>query len=268
MNKPQNFSNIFKKETPSTFYYLVNKYNKYHDPRTGRFTYAPGGAGGGAATSAGGSAKQPLGTKEISKICSDTITNMGGSFDPFTGKAITSGVSVADAPENEYVFKPEDRSDFRESFNQVKQYYKDHVDYFGQNPGRIMGTWIDSTDGSWYLDTPQIFESRRDGIIAGIKANQLAVFDIGKLEEIRLEGCYINENGDPVDPGGNIMKGKKSMNEKIHVGSWGKDGLDALLQMSDEECRQMADEFMQVLIDKGIMSLDENDKIIWHGVKK
>jgi len=58
------------------------------------------------------------------------------------------------------------------------------------------------------------------------------------------------------------------MGDRIYVGSWGADGLNSLLEMSDEECREMGHILMEKFIEMGLMSLDENDKIIWHGVKK
>ena len=58
------------------------------------------------------------------------------------------------------------------------------------------------------------------------------------------------------------------MGDRIYVGSWDKKGLDALLEMTDEQLREMGRKLKQVLIENGVMSLDEDDNIIWHGVKK
>ena len=58
------------------------------------------------------------------------------------------------------------------------------------------------------------------------------------------------------------------MGDRIFVGAWDVKGLQALSEMTDEQRREMGEILMEKFIELGLMSLDENDKIIWHGVKK
>lgn len=48
------------------------------------------------------------------------------------------------------------------------------------------GGWYDSESGLYYYDATVIFEDRDEAIEAGRANEQIAIFDLGKLEEIRL----------------------------------------------------------------------------------
>lgn len=48
------------------------------------------------------------------------------------------------------------------------------------------GGWYDSESGLYYYDATVIFEDRAEAIEAGRANEQIAIFDLGKLEEIRL----------------------------------------------------------------------------------
>jgi hypothetical protein len=48
------------------------------------------------------------------------------------------------------------------------------------------GGWYDSESGFYYYDATVIFENRAEAIEAGRANEQIAIFDLGKLEEIRL----------------------------------------------------------------------------------
>lgn len=58
----------------------------------------------------------------------------------------------------------------------------------GEMNGRILafGGWYDSESGLYYYDATVIFEDRAEAIEAGRANEQIAIFDLGKLEEIRL----------------------------------------------------------------------------------
>jgi hypothetical protein len=48
------------------------------------------------------------------------------------------------------------------------------------------GGWYDSESGLYYYDATVIFGDRAEAIEAGRANEQIAIFDLGKLEEIRL----------------------------------------------------------------------------------
>lgn len=48
------------------------------------------------------------------------------------------------------------------------------------------GGWYDSESGLYYYDATLIFQDRAEAIEAGRANEQIAIFDLGKLEEIRL----------------------------------------------------------------------------------
>lgn len=58
----------------------------------------------------------------------------------------------------------------------------------GNLDGRTLafGGWHDLKSGLYYYDATVIFEDRAEAIEAGRANEQIAIFDLGKLEEIRL----------------------------------------------------------------------------------
>jgi hypothetical protein len=48
------------------------------------------------------------------------------------------------------------------------------------------GGWYDSKSGLYYYDATVICQDRKEAIEAGRENEQIAIFDLGKLEEIRL----------------------------------------------------------------------------------
>lgn len=58
----------------------------------------------------------------------------------------------------------------------------------GNLNGRTLafGGWYDSESGLYYYDATVIFQDRKEAIEAGRANEQIAIFDLGKLEEIRL----------------------------------------------------------------------------------
>ena len=58
----------------------------------------------------------------------------------------------------------------------------------GNLDGRTLafGGWYDSESGLYYYDATVIFENRAEAIEAGRANEQLAIFDLANLEEIRL----------------------------------------------------------------------------------
>lgn len=58
----------------------------------------------------------------------------------------------------------------------------------GDQNGRTLafGGWYDSESGLYYYDATVIFEDRAEAIEAGRANDQIAIFDLANLEEIRL----------------------------------------------------------------------------------
>lgn len=58
----------------------------------------------------------------------------------------------------------------------------------GNLNGRTLafGGWYDSESGLYYYDATVIFENRAEAIEAGRANDQIAIFDLANLEEIRL----------------------------------------------------------------------------------
>lgn len=58
----------------------------------------------------------------------------------------------------------------------------------GNLNGRTLafGGWYDSESGLYYYDATVIFEDRAEAIEAGRANDQIAIFDLANLEEIRL----------------------------------------------------------------------------------
>lgn len=64
----------------------------------------------------------------------------------------------------------------------------DELQASGNLNGRTLafGGWYDSESGLYYYDATVIFEDRAKAIEAGRANEQLAIFDLANLEEIRL----------------------------------------------------------------------------------
>jgi hypothetical protein len=58
-----------------------------------------------------------------------------------------------------------------------------------ERPDRYLGAWVDA--GTLYLDTVEVFTDRDAAILAGIAAEQIAIFDIAAGEEIRLDTAQV-----------------------------------------------------------------------------
>ena len=58
----------------------------------------------------------------------------------------------------------------------------------GEMNGRTLafGGWYDAESGLYYYDATVIFEDRAEAIEAGRANDQIAIFDLANLEEIRL----------------------------------------------------------------------------------
>ena len=64
----------------------------------------------------------------------------------------------------------------------------DELQDSGNFNGRTLafGGWYDSESGLYYYDATVIFQDRKEAIEAGRANEQIAIFDLANLEEIRL----------------------------------------------------------------------------------
>lgn len=87
-----------------------------------------------------------------------------------TLKKVTNGISVAYA-ETQNCFGVE-------GLQKVIQHAEIH--------DRIVGGWFNDEDGRFYFDSVKIFTDRDEAIEFGRRNKQIAIFDIGNIELIKL----------------------------------------------------------------------------------
>ncbi len=51
-----------------------------------------------------------------------------------------------------------------------------------------LGSWVDTTDGTLYLDVVEIFQDRDEAIAAGVARDQVAIWDASNAVEIATGG--------------------------------------------------------------------------------
>jgi fructokinase len=51
---------------------------------------------------------------------------------------------------------------------------------------QCIGGWYDNESGKYYFDATEIFSDKDAAIEAGLRNGQIAIFDLGNLNEIRL----------------------------------------------------------------------------------
>lgn len=97
--------------------------------------------------------------------------NPGGfTVDLTTLKKVTKGISVA------YL---ETQSSFAdEGLKRVLEHAEKHE--------KTVGGWLNEDDGYFYYDSVKIYFDREEAIRAGRENKQIAIFDIGNLELIKL----------------------------------------------------------------------------------
>lgn len=94
----------------------------------------------------------------------------GFTVDLTTLKKVTKGISVA------YLETQNSFGD--EGLKRVLEHADSH--------GKIVGGWQNEDDGCFYYDSVKIYFDREEAIRAGRENKQIAIFDIGNLELIKL----------------------------------------------------------------------------------
>lgn len=96
----------------------------------------------------------------------------GYTIDAKTMQSVTNGFAVAVA-DTQNSFGPE-------GLAKVVDYVAAHADV------NAFGGWYDSESGLYYYDATIIVNDLQEAIELGRKNGQLAIFDLARLEEIRL----------------------------------------------------------------------------------
>jgi hypothetical protein len=69
----------------------------------------------------------------------------------------------------------------------LDNYGRQHADVLNQ-PGMHVGGWTDKDSGKTYLDVSENIRDRERAVQAGRERNQIAIWDVGKGEEVRTGG--------------------------------------------------------------------------------
>lgn len=119
-----------------------------------------------------------LSSTQFRRMGHSLATEGGFTVNPFTGDAVTSGVSVAPL-DNERVVPPN-----HATMNALSDYHSSNSERFKR--GASMGGWR-GPDGSDYLDTPTVYPNTPGGQSRArnqvIKSDQIASFDLDNLDE-------------------------------------------------------------------------------------
>ncbi len=113
-----------------------------------------------------------------------TRTTGGATIRPADGSIPTRGYAVALPGAEESCPLPADELTTAEL---IGSYVDRHAETLAPS-GRHLGTWVD--DGTLYVDTVEIIPDRHAAELAGLAADQLAIFDLGTATEIRLTPAH------------------------------------------------------------------------------
>jgi hypothetical protein len=73
----------------------------------------------------------------------------------------------------------------------------DLKDWIEANPSDFYGSWMDSETGKIHYDAVDVIEDRDEAIRLGIKRGEIAIWDAGAGEEIRLADYVDGQEPDP-----------------------------------------------------------------------
>ena len=116
----------------------------------------------------------------IAKVAAIAALNPSGfTVDAATLQPVTAGYAVA--------MKQTQNSFGTEGLEKVANTIEE-LQASGNLNGRILafGGWYDSESGLFYYDATVIYQDREKAIEAGRANEQIAIFDLSNLEEIRL----------------------------------------------------------------------------------
>jgi hypothetical protein len=111
--------------------------------------------------------------------------NPGGFSVTPNGKTPTDGYMVS-APGRTKIVSESDISG-PGGHRLIQQYAQDNADALRQQ-GAHLGGWTDKTTGKTYLDISHNIKDRNRAVSAGVKRNQIAIWDVRKQREISTGG--------------------------------------------------------------------------------
>ena len=154
--------------------------------------WCPTGPGGGLDNSCGGA-----GTAAVVREVLQSIEKTGGfSVHPVSAKSPKTGFMCATVPHAEKIFQSS------EEITQpaIQSYLDQHKDFLSENPKLHLGGWIDPDTEKVYLDLSEQFEDEASAVAAGIKHNQLAVWDVANKREVRIRRDDNGKRSQAADP--------------------------------------------------------------------
>lgn len=139
--------------------------------------YCGTGPGGGIDNSCG-----PKTAAVVREVLASIEKTGGFSVHPVSAKSPTTGFMCATVPHAEKIFESS------EEITQpaIQSYLDQHADFLSENPQLHLGGWIDPKTEKVYLDLSERFEDEASAVAAGVKHNQIAVWDIAGKREVRI----------------------------------------------------------------------------------
>jgi len=180
--------------------------------------WCPTGPGGGLDNSCGG------GTAAVVREVLKSIEKTGGfSVHPVSAKSPTTGFMCATVPHAEKIFKSSEEI----TEPAIQSYIDQHKDFLSENPKLHLGGWIDPDTEKVYLDLSEQFEDEASAVAAGVKHNQLAIWDVKNKREVRIRRDENGQRSQAADsvrlPAGGGSQGDRRSSEQSSRGVAGKE---------------------------------------------
>ena len=187
-----------------------------------------------------------IGRRQINTMRQTAIENSGISFDVFTNKAETTGFSVSSHPAFEERIHT-NKGDREIKVEVIEAYLLKHEQFLRENPDSRFGAWYEPSTGDWYLDIIEVLTDRQEAIDVARAAGQKAIFDLDKLEEIRVltDAEYEAARATLGDAEGVVSEGDRGPDESGDEGTPGAERelaedaiiLDDLFPLTEQEKR-------------------------------
>lgn len=115
----------------------------------------------------------------ITSVILRTLTDGGGTFNVHTLEPIENpvGYSVGGLATESF-----GDCTIEEVEKRVSEFLVNRVAGLSE----YLGTWIDPETSLWHLDAVEIIEDRDTAVAVGRKRGEIAIFDFGTFEDIRL----------------------------------------------------------------------------------
>lgn len=123
-----------------------------------------------------GESNQAAGPEQLNSLVEFIRNKPEGFTVKIDGKVPTKGFAVSPNKSTEMIVEkvtPENLSEF----------ISKNIDQLSQD-GYHLGDWFSGDDGMFYLDVSRVMDSLDEAIDMAVRNDQIAVFDLGKLEEI------------------------------------------------------------------------------------